>query len=219
MTYSFRTNGNFIDFVHTDNTSLMVESVLRSLHNTSRCVDWSLPEDTTRISFVIDDIRVDNFPLSEIDFDGTAINSQDDFETGIEAAFPGLAGGGSPGAASYLVYTALLTQENTDNPTATVLENTLGGTVVWTRTVAGSYVATLAGAFTENKTVIVPFGTSGIINMMIGSDNPSSFGYSLFRSNVNEIGLSVFDDTYSPAELAPLMAGNANIYIEIRVYP
>jgi len=57
MTYSFRTNGNFIDFVHTDNTSLTVESVLRSLHNTSRAVDWSLPEDTTRISFKVNDKR------------------------------------------------------------------------------------------------------------------------------------------------------------------
>ncbi len=217
MTYSFRTNGNFIDFIHTDNTNQAVESVLRSLHNTSRCVTWSLPEDTTRISFVVDDIRVDNFLLAEIDFDGTAIDSQDDFETGIEAMFPGLGGGGSP-SSPYLVYTALLTQENTDNPTATVLENTLGGAVVWTRTVAGSYVATLTGAFTENKTVIVPFGTSGIVNLMIGSDNPSSFGYSLFRSDANTIGLSVFDDTYSPVELAPLMAGSANIYIEIRVY-
>jgi len=93
MTYSFRTNGNFIDFVHTDNTNQAIESLLRSLHNTSRCVTWSLPEDTTRISFVVDDIRVDNFPLSEVDFDGTAMNSQDDFETGITAMFTGLAGG------------------------------------------------------------------------------------------------------------------------------
>ena len=32
--------------------------------------------------------------------------------------------------ASYLVYTALLSQADTDAPTAIVLENTLGGTVV-----------------------------------------------------------------------------------------
>jgi len=100
MIYSFRTNGNFIEFVHTDNTSLQVQNILKVIHNTSRCITWSLPEDTTRISFVVDDIRVDGFPLSEIDFDGVAIDSQDDFETGIIAAFPGLAGGGTVGSSS-----------------------------------------------------------------------------------------------------------------------
>ena len=52
----------------------------------------------------------------------------------------------------YKVYTALLTQSGTNAPVATVLENTLGGTVVWTRTSNGVYVGTLAGVFTENKT-------------------------------------------------------------------
>lgn len=41
--------------------------------------------------------------------------------------------GGGGGGASYAIYTALLSQSGTDDPTATVLENTLGGTVVWTR--------------------------------------------------------------------------------------
>jgi hypothetical protein len=63
------------------------------------------------------------------------------------------------------VYRALLTQTGTDAPTATVLENTLGGTVVWTRDNPGRYDATLAGAFTENKTATnsgacMTFGTT-----------------------------------------------------------
>ena len=61
-----------------------------------------------------------------------------------------LSGGG--GGASYLVYTALLTQSGEDAPTAIVLENTLGGTVVWTWGATGRYYATLTGAFTEDKT-------------------------------------------------------------------
>lgn len=97
MSFSFRTNGNFIDFVHTDNTSLEVENVLKSLHNTSQCVDWSLPEDTTRISFTIDEVKYSNILITDIDFDGTVMNSQDDFEIGITAMFPGLAGGSSSG--------------------------------------------------------------------------------------------------------------------------
>lgn len=53
---------------------------------------------------------------------------------------------------SYKVYTALVMQSGTSAPVATVLENTLGGTVVWTRDSQGVYAATLAGAFTVGKT-------------------------------------------------------------------
>ena len=49
------------------------------------------------------------------------------------------------GGASYDVYTAILTQSGTDDPTATVLENTLGGTVVWTYVDVGTYLGTLTG--------------------------------------------------------------------------
>lgn len=52
------------------------------------------------------------------------------------------------------IYRANLTQADTDAPVATVLENTLGGTVVWTRSSAGLYLGTLADAFVENKTVV-----------------------------------------------------------------
>lgn len=52
----------------------------------------------------------------------------------------------------YLVYTALLSQSGTDAPTVFVLQNTLGGPVVWTRDSPGVYHGTLAGAFTANKT-------------------------------------------------------------------
>jgi len=58
------------------------------------------------------------------------------------------------GGASYLKYVALLTQTGTGAPTAIVLENTLGGTVVWTRSEVGVYAGTLSGVFTENKTAI-----------------------------------------------------------------
>ena len=56
---------------------------------------------------------------------------------------------------SYKVYTALLFQNGTDAPTATVLENTLGGTINWTRSGVGSYLGTLTGGtFTYLKTVV-----------------------------------------------------------------
>jgi hypothetical protein len=48
-------------------------------------------------------------------------------------------------------YRALMTQTGTAAPVATVLENTLGGTLVWTRVGAGAYRGTLTGAFPVNK--------------------------------------------------------------------
>lgn len=53
----------------------------------------------------------------------------------------------------YKVYTALLTQTGTDAPVATVLENTLGGEIYWSRNSAGNYIGTLNDAFPEGKTV------------------------------------------------------------------
>ena len=49
-------------------------------------------------------------------------------------------------------YVALLTQSGTAAPSVTVLKNTLGGTVVWTRNAAGVYYGTLTGVFTQDKT-------------------------------------------------------------------
>jgi len=52
------------------------------------------------------------------------------------------------------VYRALLTQTGTDAPVATVLENTLGGTPVWTYQGVGIYRALLTDAFPENTTTV-----------------------------------------------------------------
>jgi hypothetical protein len=52
-----------------------------------------------------------------------------------------------------LIYKALITQSGADAPTAIVLENTLGGEVVWTRADEGVYIGDLAGAFPINKTL------------------------------------------------------------------
>ena len=45
------------------------------------------------------------------------------------------------------IYTASITQSGTGDPTVVVRQNTLGGTVVWTRSNIGIYTATLVGAF------------------------------------------------------------------------
>lgn len=55
-------------------------------------------------------------------------------------------------------YVALLTQTAGNAPVPTVLENDLSAAIVFARTSAGLYTATLAAAFTANKTVVM-FGT------------------------------------------------------------
>jgi len=67
---------------------------------------------------------------------------------------------GASFALPYKVYAVLLTQSGEDDPIATVLENTLGVSVNWYRVSQGNYYAEAIGAFTIDKTVIVP----GVIN-------------------------------------------------------
>lgn len=106
----------------------------------------------------------------------------------------------------YKVYTALLTQSGTDAPVATVLENTLGGTVVWTRTAAGRYLGTLAGAFTNNKTWVD-----------IISFNPEAGIYyaSIIRGSNDTI--QVWIDAIDASPGVDDVLNNKSI--EIRVYP
>lgn len=88
------------------------------------------------------------------------------------------------GSRPYKVYTALLTQSGTFAPVATVLENTLGGTVVWSRNNEGKYSATLAGAFTENCTTIFLTNPFLKYNRLRGSrqDNNTVFVYNEDRT-------------------------------------
>jgi len=113
-------------------------------------------------------------------------------------------GDASPVASlGYKVYIALLTQAGTDAPTAVVLENTLGGTPVWSYVGTGNYLITLSGVFIENKTV--PYITP--------TNNSSQ--YRLYWNNVNSLEL---DTTTFAAD-----AGQDEILfkttVEIRVYP
>ena len=58
-----------------------------------------------------------------------------------------------PPVQPYIVYSALLTQVTTGVPAAQVLENTIPGTLTWTRAGAGEYTLTSNGTpFTTNKT-------------------------------------------------------------------
>lgn len=111
------------------------------------------------------------------------------------------AGSGS-GGRPYKVYTALLTQTGVNAPVATILENTLGGTVSYAYNSTGDYVISSSGLFTANKTTI-SVGING---------NGLSF-YSSLIVDVNDIAFSSYDNTITLADVQL-----ANTLIEIRVY-
>jgi hypothetical protein len=91
---SFNTNGNYIDFIFTEENVTQSTKLLSKLHNTSKCIDWSLPLDTTLITFTIDEDRYENVPLSTIDFDDVICTTQASFISSIQGMFENLAGGG-----------------------------------------------------------------------------------------------------------------------------
>lgn len=112
--------------------------------------------------------------------------------------------------ASYLVYTALLTQSGTDAPVATVLENTLGGTVVWSYLSTGSYIGTLTGAFTDNKTIVqydpfAAFGSDGIVYCRRGTND--------------EVTVKTFFNEWAGDYPSPMNDLLEDTYIRILVYP
>jgi len=114
----------------------------------------------------------------------------------------------SPSGQSYKVYTALLNQADEEAPVPTVLENTLGGTPVWTRDGLGYYECTLAGAFPVDKTfcnitIGQDYGNFGTIFFGRSGDNIVNIYYRLYN-NSNGIDFNNND--------------GRDVYVEIRVY-
>lgn len=102
----------------------------------------------------------------------------------------------------YKVLSGLLNQTGVNVPTLTILENTIGGTPVFSYISVGAYHMTMTGAFTLNKT----FPT-----MSLGS-GPYNKNYQIFRQDANIIYLvSISADT-------PTNGVFTDFPIEIRVY-
>lgn len=114
-------------------------------------------------------------------------------------------------APAYKVYTALLTQTGTNAPVATVLENTLGGTVTFSRNQAGQYNINSSALFGNTPPFIVlgsnrePANTGGTVSTLITRyDNSSSLALWSMNS-----ALTSFIEGYGAIN---------NLAIEIRVY-
>lgn len=98
-------------------------------------------------------------------------------------------------------YAALLTQSGEDAPVATVIINTLGGEVVWTRSGIGNYVGTLAGAFPVGRT------------LLLAGPPTSSMQVNAYHSGANSIGVDTADGGGDfPDELLQTYS------IDVRVY-
>jgi hypothetical protein len=139
-------------------------------------------------------------------------------------------GGGTTYTPSYKVYSATFTQTGTNAPVVTVLENTLGVTITWTRVATGQYRATFSsGTFLNAKTAFLcpstvyhTYTSDGLAHM----DNiQMSIPASMFTTGDNYNGFEV--QTHS-ADCADLVATDGisdnngqpapKITIEVRVY-
>ena len=102
----------------------------------------------------------------------------------------------------YTVYTALISQAGTAAPSAIVLQNTTGGTITWSRTSAGSYVAVISGAnYVANKTTI-----------LLGNTNASMSIASTYKTTTNVTFEQKLISTNASTD------GFDNVTIEIRIY-
>lgn len=109
-------------------------------------------------------------------------------------------------ARPYKVYSALLTQFGTNAPVATVLENSLGVTITWSRSMSGQYFGTASSSiFSSNK--FVPFSGRTNINTLIRLDYFTPTEVFLGTATVTGAASTTFSDSLI-----------TNASIEIRVY-
>jgi len=106
----------------------------------------------------------------------------------------------------YTVYSALLTQSGTAAPVATVLQNTITGTLTWTRSGVGDYLLTSNGTpFTDNK-----------VQVFVNNGAPISTTSSIkwTRASTSQIGIKTFAQSTGLVADDLLLSGS----IEIRIY-
>jgi hypothetical protein len=109
---------------------------------------------------------------------------------------------------TYKVYTALLTQSGISDPTAVVLDNTLSGSIVWTRLGMGNYKATLVGEFPDADKVLILVNQAGTFPLG-GGDSVYTYAY------VNDAD-SIILDTLLSSNYQDAMLYKTSF--EIRVY-
>jgi hypothetical protein len=97
-------------------------------------------------------------------------------------------------------------------PVATVIKNTIGD-IVWTRTGVGSYVGTLTGAFTEDKTFLSGQGYS--VSTLVGGTGSWPNAQSLNSNNADTVSVYNYALNLTAGDN---LADNVGMFIEIKVY-
>lgn len=105
----------------------------------------------------------------------------------------------------YKVYTALITQTGTSAPLSIVLENTLGGTITWTRTGVGAYIGTFSSTWIASKTLL-----------MLTNSVAYNAEVQMFVSGTKEIAVFTYNAIGVLADTIPSVNPSN---LEIRVYP
>ncbi|MEW2922403.1 hypothetical protein AB1A65_13090 [Muricauda sp. ANG21] len=96
-----------------------------------------------------------------------------------------------PTGFTYQTYVSLLNQTDTDNPVATVVENSLGLSISWARESQGIYLGTLDRSIDIGKTVIfysTPSSHTGVRGELVGDNQ--------VRLELQN-GINVFADNFS----------------------
>lgn len=103
-------------------------------------------------------------------------------------------------------YVAKVTQSSTNDPVATIFENSLGGVPVWTRSGAGSFNCTLAGAFAGSVVAFVSqdFWATGNFG--------NGYREVISRSNSDSLILKQISNVLAGAD-------GFTMYVEVTVYP
>ena len=126
--------------------------------------------------------------------------------TGTRTVVADASGNLSATGVGYRVYTALLTQTGTSAPVATVLENTLGINITFTRSSTGFYLTNTDNLFNEQSKMVF-FATPSTSNSGVGIGISKAVGVARIEMKTTDSVGSISDGAMSsPAS------------IEIRVY-
>lgn len=102
---------------------------------------------------------------------------------------------------AYKKYVAIMSQSGTDDPTALVMENTLGATITWVYDGVGSYYGNLSSAvLTPNKTWFI-------------SGNTADLNTITTINSTSQVQINTNGDIATPSNTMM-----TNVAIEIRVY-
>lgn len=107
----------------------------------------------------------------------------------------------------YKVYSALITQSASSNPTAEVLHSTFTGSLTWSRSYTGRYTVTSASEFTEDK-IFVIFSQNAAIGT---STTPCHYNWQWY--DVNNLTIESLNSAGATAD--NLFTSTS---VEIRVY-